>query len=52
MIAFDHIAALFDQAFRQKTHVALFGWSGATAVVIRWSLEISDHAETSDCQDT
>jgi hypothetical protein len=52
MIAFDHIAALFDQTFQQKTHGALFGWSGATAVVFRWSLEISDHAETSECRST
>jgi hypothetical protein len=35
MIAFDHIAALFDQAFRQKNYVPLFGWSGATAFVVR-----------------
>jgi len=47
MIAFDHIAALFDQAFRQKTDLALFDWLGATAVFVR---RISDHAETSDCQ--
>ena len=44
MVAFDHVATLFDKAFGQEADIALFDWSRARPVVLRWFLEVAHRA--------